>query len=263
MKYIRSMMISVLLVCVVSLPVLAQAAGGTAQSKWVFKYEDPGAQEFLDITITRSNTGWDVRGNYQINYDGRFDIQKCAVSGTYYPETGRFKGKCTFPEGPLNVDGYRNQDGTGFFVRLGTKHFTVKLAGAGTASLGAPGKAEPPQRKCTVEEAAVFTKMQGSFKSYRMLLTISGSCEDAKGTFRVAEWCEGVEEKGNPQTERTNGSFKGRMQGSTLSVSSWAQDATKNHPTNNTGTSGSCTIDSEGNVSCSGFGCGTDPMKKQ
>jgi hypothetical protein len=66
---------------------------------------------------------------------------------------------------------------------------------------------------CTADEAAAFARMSGSWKSYQMHITIGGSCEEATGTFKYAEWCEGVDETSNSSLARTLGSFNGRMSG--------------------------------------------------
>ncbi|HEX6188075.1 MAG TPA: hypothetical protein VFZ40_08335 [Pyrinomonadaceae bacterium] len=116
-----------------------------------------------------------------------------------------------------------------------------------------PEEAIKGPKPCTAEEKAAFAKMSGSFKSYRMNVTIGGSCEQSTGTYKVAEWCEGVDETGNPNTPRVTGTLKGRMIGRSLSVT-YEQPASPNgHPARKG--SGSCSSNSDRTFSCSGFGC--------
>lgn len=117
----------------------------------------------------------------------------------------------------------------------------------------------PGVRPCTEDEKAAFQKMSGSFKSYRMNITIGGSCEQVTGTYKVTEWCEGVDETGNPNTPRVTGTFKGRMNGGSLSVT-YEQPASPNSPARKG--SGSCSLSSDGTFSCSGFGCPSE-FKRQ
>jgi hypothetical protein len=76
----------------------------------------------------------------------------------------------------------------------------------------------PGVQSCSADEAAAFAKMTGSWKSYRMHITIGGSCEEATGTFKYTEFCEGVDETSNSSLARTLGTFTGRMSGGSLQV---------------------------------------------
>ena len=114
-------------------------------------------------------------------------------------------------------------------------------------------------KPCNAEEKAAFVKMSGSFKSYRMNITIGGSCEQATGTYEIAEWCEGVNET-NPPRPKVTGTFKGRMNGSSLSVTYEQPVSPNGHPARKG--SGSCSLGSDGTFSCSGFGCGNE-FKRQ
>ena len=99
--------------------------------------------------------------------------------------------------------------------------------------------------------------MTGSFKSYRLHVTIGGSCEQATGTFKYAEWCEGVDATYNTTTARTTGTFTGRGGGS-LQV---AWDAPASPSSGARKGTASCSLNSDGTLSCSGFVCSGDAMK--
>ena len=107
-------------------------------------------------------------------------------------------------------------------------------------------------KPCTAEERADFAKMSGSFKSYRMNITIGGSCEQVTGTYQVAEWCAGVNEEGSGKISVT-GTFKGSMNGGSLSVTYEQPVSPNKHPARKG--SGSCSLGGDGTFSCSGFGC--------
>jgi hypothetical protein len=109
------------------------------------------------------------------------------------------------------------------------------------------------QRPCTADERAAFAKMAGSFRSYRMNINIGGSCEQATGTWKVTEWCEGVDETYNATTARVNGTLRGRMQGGSLQVS-FESPPSPNNSKGSRGT-GSCSLNGDGTFSCRGFGC--------
>jgi hypothetical protein len=112
---------------------------------------------------------------------------------------------------------------------------------------------------CSANEAAAFSAMSGSWKSYRMHVTISGSCDNVSGTWKVTEWCEGVEETYNASVARVNGTLKGKMQNGYLQLDVEAPPS----PNNSKGTKlkGTCSIKPDGTLSCS-FGCPGD-LKKQ
>jgi hypothetical protein len=79
---------------------------------------------------------------------------------------------------------------------------------------------------CNADEATAFAKMTDSWKSYRMHITIGGSCEQANGT------------------------FNGRMKGGSLEVNYQSPPS----PHNSAGTKGTgeCSQNGDGT---SGFGC--------
>ncbi len=121
------------------------------------------------------------------------------------------------------------------------------------------GKCKQDKNSCTDADAITFAKLTGSWKSYRMNVTIGGSCDKATGTWKVTEWCEGVDETYNATTARINGTFKGRMEGGVLRVDYESPPS----PHNNIGSKGttSCYLSSNGTLSC-GFGCSGE-LKKQ
>jgi hypothetical protein len=144
---------------------------------------------------------------------------------------------------------------TGGFQRGGTDR---GAGGSGGNRGGADGSSggrtnNPGERPCNANEAAAFSKMTGSFKSYRMHITIGGSCEQATGTFKYTEWCEGVDETGNSSLKRVTGNFKGRIAGGSLEVT-W--DAPASPSSGARKGTGSCSPNSNGTFSCSGFPCG-------
>jgi soluble cytochrome b562 len=119
--------------------------------------------------------------------------------------------------------------------------------------------ASPGVRPCTADEAAAFMKMAGSAHSYRMNISIGGSCEQATGTYRVTEYCEGVDETYNSTTPRVNGRFTGRMEGGSLRVTYDQPASPHSAPQNG---SGYCSLNGDGTFSCGGFGCENN-FKKQ
>src|SRR5437867_5232960 len=137
---------------------------------------------------------------------------------------------------------------------------TVLPAGADDSVEEIPDDAIKGPKPCTAEEKAAFAQMSGSWKSYRMNITISGSCEQASGTWRVTEWCEGVDTTDNEAVARVDGTFTGRMQGTTLSLNYKSPPS----PHNSAGTKGygHCSPDGDGAFSCGGFGC-DNKFKKQ
>lgn len=114
---------------------------------------------------------------------------------------------------------------------------------------------------CSQADAATFSQMAGSWKAYRMHVTIGGSCDNVTGTWKVTEWCEGVDETYNASVARVNGTLSGKMTNGYLHLDFESPPS----PNNSQGTkgTGSCTLQSDGTLSCSGFGCSSDPLKKQ
>jgi hypothetical protein len=115
--------------------------------------------------------------------------------------------------------------------------------------------------RCDAGQTSLFSKFTGTWKTYAMSITISGSCDEATGAYHVAEYCSDV--NGKDQSETYHGAFTGRMEGESVSFN-WAQEAGKRHP-KLTGTA-TCSINKDGTLSCSGFGppsCGPGDAKKQ
>lgn len=114
---------------------------------------------------------------------------------------------------------------------------------------------------CNQADAATFSKMSGSWKSYRLHVTIGGSCDKVTGTWKVTEWCEGIDETYNASVARVNGTFSGKMENGYLQLNYESPPS----PNNSKGTkgTGSCYLKSDGMLSCSGLGCSSDPLKKQ
>lgn len=112
---------------------------------------------------------------------------------------------------------------------------------------------------CEAADEAAFSKLTGTWKSYRMHITISGSCNQVSGTWKVTEWCEGVDATYNASVARINGTFKGRMQNGTLQVSYESPPS----PNNSKGTkgTGSIYLQSNGILNCS-FGCRDGDLEK-
>lgn len=108
------------------------------------------------------------------------------------------------------------------------------------------------QRTCTAEERATFAKMAGSFQGKLVHVTIAGSCEQATGTYRVADWCDPVDAAWVPENAKVTGTFTGRMEGGSLQVT-YQQPPSKAVP-NGRKDVGSCSLSSGGTRKCS-FAC--------
>ena len=111
-------------------------------------------------------------------------------------------------------------------------------------------------RTCDANERAAFAKMAGSWKAGGPKITISGSCEQSTGTTQWAEYC------GDPDTSsdaKYQSTFTGRMEGGSLQVN-WDLPAQGPHKAFQ-GT-GSCQLNSDGTLSCSGFRCGVGGRKQ-
>lgn len=112
---------------------------------------------------------------------------------------------------------------------------------------------------CSMAMAGAFSRMTGSWNSYALKLTISGSCAEASGTMEWVEWCSGVSDKNNKEP-RYPGTFKGEMNGETL-VMKWSIPAKGPHK-DQSGTA-YCSVNYNGTlITCSGFGCGNGELKK-
>lgn len=118
-------------------------------------------------------------------------------------------------------------------------------------------------KACSQTDAGLFSKMSGSWKSYQLHITISGSCDNVTGTWKVTEYCEGVDETYNAGVPRVSGTLKGKMNNGTLQLS-FESPPRPGHPNGTKGT-GYCTLKSDGTISCSGFPCSSSSsiFKKQ
>jgi RHS repeat-associated protein len=125
-------------------------------------------------------------------------------------------------------------------------------------SMGGSGGAKG-QRPCTANEAASFANLTGAWDSRPAKLTIGGSCENAAGTWTSIEYCESVDADHNKNLPKYPGTFTGRMEGGSL-VINWEYPAVSVHPAAS-GT-GSCSLGSDGTLSCSGLRC-TSGFKKK
>ena len=113
---------------------------------------------------------------------------------------------------------------------------------------------------CSADDQARFARMVGSWKAYRVQVTIGGSCDNVTGTWKETEWCEGIDETYNASVARINGTITGgRMSGGTLQVE--YQSPPSPHNSKGTKGTGSCYLQSDGTLTCS-FTCEGD-MKKQ
>ena len=146
------------------------------------------------------------------------------------------------------VSGVKSSSGGGFGRSGSGSGGNRGSSGGGTN----PRSGNLGERPCDANEAAAFSKMTGSWKSYRMHITIGGSCEKATGTFKYTEWCEGVDETSNSSLARVQGTFTGRMSGGSLQVAWEAPASPSSGPRKSTG---SCSANSDGTFSCSGFPC--------
>ncbi|MBC7929439.1 MAG: hypothetical protein H7Z38_02630 [Rubrivivax sp.] len=115
-------------------------------------------------------------------------------------------------------------------------------------------------RPCNADEKAAFAQMLGSWRSISLgpNMTISGSCEQATGTEKYAEYCERPDATYNATLKRYEVKFTGRMEGESLQVA-WTPDSTD---TRSTAGSGSCRVSPDGTLSCSGIPCGINAKKQ-
>ncbi len=105
---------------------------------------------------------------------------------------------------------------------------------------------------CSADEAAVFSKMEGSWKSSNLHVTIGGSCNKATGTMEWREYCSSFDDPNN-KDRKYPGTFTGRMVGAGLSIE-WSLPGQGVHK-DQTGTA-TASPSSNGTLSISGFGCG-------
>ncbi len=89
-------------------------------------------------------------------------------------------------------------------------------------------------------------------------MTISGSCEQATGTEKYAEYCERPDATYNTTLKRYEVKFIGRMEGESL-IYKWTPDSTD---TRSTAGSGSCRVSPDGTLSCTGSPCGINAKKQ-
>ena len=112
--------------------------------------------------------------------------------------------------------------------------------------------APPEVTSCSKDEMAVFSKLEGSWKSPNLHLFISGSCDRAGGTMDWREYCSSFDDPNNK--DRTYpGTFHARMVGAGLSIE-WSLPGQGVHK-DQTGTA-TASPSGNGTLSVSGFGCG-------
>jgi hypothetical protein len=114
-------------------------------------------------------------------------------------------------------------------------------------------------RPCNADELAAFASMSGTWGARGPKITISGSCEQASGSMSWAEYCEDPNSTFNASLPRYKGTFKGRMEGASLQVN-WDLPGGSVHPDQKG--RASCSMNSDGTLSCSGFGCGVGGKKQ-
>jgi len=105
---------------------------------------------------------------------------------------------------------------------------------------------------CKSSDAEAFSKLVGSWKGYRMHVTLGGSCSNVTGTWKVTEWCEGVDETYNSSVARVQGTITGKMENGSLQLKIKAPPSPNN--AKGTDVTGSCYLRSDGSLSCT-FGC--------
>ena len=129
---------------------------------------------------------------------------------------------------------------------------------------GASGRAfaitDPKSKKtCNNAETQAFSQMTGSWKSYALKLTITGSCNEASGTMEWVEWCYSIDDKISNYPHYP-GTFTGSMDGEALSLK-WTMAAKGPHPKQD-GTA-YVHVGKEGTITLSGFGCGNGVLNKE
>jgi RHS repeat-associated protein len=117
------------------------------------------------------------------------------------------------------------------------------------------GDGNASQRPCTAGERAAFAKMTGAWQSVILTVTISGSCEKATGKMTWAEYCSSVSDPKNTNRKYSGNFTSGHMQGGTLSIGFFLGGQGVHKDQNGRA---SCSLKSDGTLSCSGFGCGGD-----
>jgi len=103
-----------------SLPAQNSAAGsGEGTYSWTGATLYGGHKEQLEVVITRGRNGYEVSGSLSLS-------QVCQLHGTYYPASGRLRGRCEGPAGRLNLEGTRLPGGNGFNVTIdGIEHIAL------------------------------------------------------------------------------------------------------------------------------------------
>jgi hypothetical protein len=131
--------------------------------------------------------------------------------------------------------------------------------GTGEAESDTQNK-QKPVRPCDANERAAFARMSGSWRSISLgpNITISGSCEQAAGSEKYAEYCERPDATYNTTLKRYEVTFTGRMEGESLQVE-WTPDSTD---TRSKAGTGACRINLDGTLSCTGFPCGINAKKQ-
>jgi protocatechuate 3,4-dioxygenase beta subunit len=130
--------------------------------------------------------------------------------------------------------------------------------GTSSASGGSAGKTVRP---CTADEAGLFNKMTGSWKSISMgpNITISGSCEKASGTISYREYCERPDATYNTTLKSYDVTLDGRMEGGSLQLE---YKRPGNSDPNTQKGIGSCRAENDGTISCSGLPCNVSAKKQ-
>lgn len=124
--------------------------------------------------------------------------------------------------------------------------------------IATPSALPPGTRPCDAAERTAFARMLGAFQTPSgAKITIGGSCEQASGTEIHTDYCENPDAIYNQTLKRYQVSFTGRMGGSFLMVQ-WKNPS---DPRRLEG-SASCYIGADGILSCSGFPCRIDGVRK-
>jgi hypothetical protein len=101
--------------------------------------------------------------------------------------------------------------------------------------------------------------MAGSWTSVILIVTISGSCEQPTGKMTWAEYCSSVSDPNNGNRKYPGNFTTGRMEGGSLAIGFFLPGQGVHKDQNGTA---SCYLNSDGTLSCRGFGCGGD-LKKE
>ena len=129
--------------------------------------------------------------------------------------------------------------------------------GSVTSNDDSPNSESKSKRACNNSESQAFSQMIGSWKTYALKLTITGSCNNASGKMEWVEWCSSIDDE-NSKYLHYPGTFRGEMDGETL-VLRWNIPAIGLHPEQK----GTAYLHQEnGTISVRGFGCGNGALNK-